>query len=160
MAEKRSKKSAYESKYGGGWVTGRQYLAEMMCARKSQILDKKELPLKFWNNIVWQKEFKTQSMIASKLIESYTIETIFKVLRLPQAKNIYSLGAPWLKDMLEEEKKRAGRESIVENNKIEESKELINLPTRKQFGIKNKLLTNIKEIEEKIKKIKSEKENG
>lgn len=142
MANKRTKASSYESKYGGGWVTGTQYLAEMMCARKSQIIDKKELPLKFWKSPLWQKEFKTQSMIARKLIAEFDIELIFKVLRTNRGKSVYSLGAPWVKEMIQEEK---SKELKIE---IEEVKEVVSLPLKPQFISKNNIFSKLKKREE------------
>lgn len=140
MAENRSDSSRYESRYGGGWITPAQFLAEVMCERsaKSSNLD---LPPKFWNLPIWKKEFLKQLNLANKLISKYEPSLISKALRTPQGKKIFSLGAKWLKDILEKESKKNKKADI------EKVEEVNKLPTRQNYVSGKSIFSRLKDID-------------
>ncbi len=100
MAKKQTAQSAYESKYGGGFISGAQYLAEQMCERVAQ---KERTPLypRFWQAETWKMLYLMQIRAANKLLNVYPVEVVLKALR--RVPNAYSLQAPWLDKYLEEE---------------------------------------------------------
>jgi hypothetical protein len=140
MAENRSNSSRYESRYGGGWITPAQFLAEVMCERsaKSNNID---LPPKFWNLPTWKKEFLKQLSFANKLISKYEPALISKALRTPQGKKLFSLGANWLKDILEKESKKNKKADI---EKVQEANKL---PTRQNYISRKSIFSRLKDID-------------
>jgi hypothetical protein len=98
---KRSEKSRYPSIYAkGSYVTAAQFLGEMTCKRAAY-KENKELPQKFWDLPKWRKFLVWQIALANKLLKKYDDKVIFKALRDPKGRNIYSLGAPHLKEILD-----------------------------------------------------------
>lgn len=140
MAEKRSDSSKYESRYGGGWITPAQFLAEVMCERTAKS-EGNELPPKFWNLSKWKKEFLKQLALANKLVSKYDPSLISKALRSPKGKKIFSLGANWLKTVLEEESKK------IKKVDVEKVQEVSNLPTRQGFIQKKSIISKLKDID-------------
>src|SRR5687768_13944757 len=95
MAKERSEKSRYHSRYSEGFVSGGQYVCELICERKAQSL-KKELPIRFWKLDEWASYFRSQINTAHKLIKKYDEKAVIRALNNPKAKRIYSLRAPFL----------------------------------------------------------------
>lgn len=91
MAQEKSKKSGYSSKYGGGYISPAQFLAEMMCERLAT-KNKQKLPNRFWEDAFWAKTFKKQIMDANKLLKDHDIHHILKALDSFKCKFVYSLG--------------------------------------------------------------------
>jgi len=87
MDQQNSKK--YKSISTGQPCNGAQYIAEMVCIRKSEKENKGSLAYKFWNR---GDDYKTQIRAASKLIKKYSEEAVLKYLNSPRGKNVYSLG--------------------------------------------------------------------
>lgn len=100
MAQERSDNSRYESRYGGGFVTPAQYIAEIMCERAAK-KDKKDLPVKFWNLPTWKRTFMTQVLAANSVLKLYSPKAIIAALR--RAPTVYSLRAHWLDPIMQEE---------------------------------------------------------
>jgi hypothetical protein len=140
MAEKRSDNSKYESRYGGGWITPAQFLAEVMCERTAKSQGN-ELPPKFWNLSRWKKEFLKQLTLANKLVNKYDPSLISKALRSPQGKKIFSLGAKWLKDILEKESFK------IKKVNVEKVEEVNKLPTRQNYISKKSIYSRLKDID-------------
>ena len=68
-----------------------QYIAELVCIRKSEKDNNGSLEYKFWNNSK-NEQYQTQVRVASKLIKKYGDQAILHYLNNPGGKNIYSLG--------------------------------------------------------------------
>lgn len=101
MAKERSDKSRYPSRYSPkGWVTGAQYIAEILCENKAR-KENKELPTKFWELDEWAKFYKSQVYTAYALVKQYRPEAIISVLKDPKQRNTYSLRAPWLSKLFD-----------------------------------------------------------
>lgn len=140
MAKQRSDNSKYESRHGGGWITPAQFLAELMCERFAK-KNGQDIPPKFWYKDPWKKEFFKQLSIANRLLEKYDPAIVSKALRSPEGKKIFSLGAPWLKKLIDYEEYKFKEINI---EKIEESKVL---PTKQSFVVKKSTISKLKDIE-------------
>jgi hypothetical protein len=84
-------KKEYQSAYGGGLITNAAYLVEYICERIAR-KDKKQLPMKFWNDPAWGKIFRTQIVHANRLLEECTCLQIMNALRSKELYKVYSLG--------------------------------------------------------------------
>jgi hypothetical protein len=92
-------KRGYPSKYSPGkFVTGAQYLIELLCERKAA-LEGKTLPIKFWNIDEWEKEFKAQTRSVNALLKKYDLRALIHVLHANP--RIYSLRAKWVLPKIE-----------------------------------------------------------
>jgi hypothetical protein len=105
MPKKQTEASRYPSRYSPGkFVTEAQYITELICEKKAAI-DKKELPVRFWNLPEWNQFFRQQITAARTLLSQYNVRAIVAALNSKSAWNIYSLRAPHLKIMIEEHQK-------------------------------------------------------
>ena len=111
MAKKRTEDRTYPSRYspdvdekGFAWITGRQYIIEMICENKAA-KEKKELPRGFYTKALglkgWQKFYQEQinNRSLTKLIEKHTVEKIVAFLR--ENKYIISLRPKWVHQKIE-----------------------------------------------------------
>ncbi len=87
MSQKNEKK--FKSISTGEPCNAAQYLAEMVCIRKSERENKGSLSYKFWNR---EESYKIQVRVAHKIIKKYGEKAVFYYLNSPSGKNIYSLG--------------------------------------------------------------------
>jgi hypothetical protein len=96
----------YPSKYSNDkLVSAAQYITEIICEKKAK-LNKKDLHYKFWINKEWSKFYRDQIASANKLLKTYSDAAILKALSHPKAQKIYSLRAPFLIPIIEEEEKK------------------------------------------------------
>lgn len=96
----------YPSKYSNGkQVTAAQYITEIICERKAQNT-KKDLHYRFWTNKLWEKFYKDQIASAHKLLKKYSDTSIIRALNNSKAEKIYSLRAPFLIPIIEEEEQK------------------------------------------------------
>ena len=140
MAKNRSDNSKYQSRHGGGWITSAQFLAEVMCERYAK-KNGEELVYKFWNVDFWKKEFFKQLAFAKKLLLVYEPHIISKALRSKEGKSIFSLGAPWLKKIIELEQRKF---KSVDTSKIVDTTQL---PIRKPFQSSKSLMKKLKDLD-------------
>ena len=100
----------YRSRYGGGFLTAQQFLAEGMCARLAR--NKKfDLPDRFWNLPTWKRTFLAQLRFANGLVKLYDPKAI--VAALKRCPGAYSLGAKWLDPYFQEEQLRLNRKAAT-----------------------------------------------
>ena len=93
----------YKSRYAPDtYITAAQYITEFICENKAR-KDGKDLPLHFWQIPVWAKFFKMQILSANGLLKIYEPEAIVKALKTQQGRNIFSLRAPWLDQIVKEQ---------------------------------------------------------
>jgi len=110
MAKTRSDDRRYPSRYspdvdeqGYAWVTGRQYIVELICENKA-LKEKKDLPRGFYtkdlNLTTWQKFYQQQinNRSLTKLINTQGIDKIIAFLR--DNKYIMSLRPKWVHEKL------------------------------------------------------------
>ena len=118
MAKSRSKNSNYPSRYspnvgddGYAWVSGRQYIVELLCENKAlqdkyKVGSSSELPRGFYtqelNLTKWQKFYQEQinNRSLTKLIEKHTVDKIISFLR--HNKFIVSLRPKWVHEKIEQ----------------------------------------------------------
>ena len=140
MAKNRSDSSKYESRHGGGWITSAQFLAEVMCERYAK-KNGEELVYKFWNVDFWKKEFFKQLAFAKKLLLVYEPHIISRALRSKEGKSVFSLGAPWLKKIIELEQRKF---KSADTSKVIDTTEL---PIRKPFQSFKSLMKKLKDLD-------------
>ena len=117
MAKERSNNSRYPSRYspnidkdGFAWVTGRQYIVELICENKAlqdkyQTGSSKELPRGFYtkdlNLLQWQKFYTEQinNRTLTKLIDKHTVDKLIAFLK--DNKYITSLRPKWVHEKID-----------------------------------------------------------
>lgn len=133
----------YLSKYSNGkTVTAAQYITEIICENKAKI-DKKDLHYKFWTSKEWSRYYRDQIATAIKLVKKYPEQAIINALKNPKASKIFSLRAPHLIPIIDQE------QVILESQNTTLSKEY-DRSEKKVFGHKQKnssLISKLKEIE-------------
>ena len=98
MAKKRTAKSKYPSRYSpNGWVTGPQYILEIICERKAK-REGIDLPIKFWNLPVWAQYYKSQLRACHKLVKKYNEKAIIKMIT--KNKTCFSLRPKWVEGLI------------------------------------------------------------
>ena len=108
----RTEARRYPSRYspdvdedGFAWITGRQYIVELVCENKAA-KDRSELPRGFYtkdlNLTKWQKFYQEQinNRSLTKLINNHGIDKIVGFLR--ENKYIMSLRPKWVHEKIEE----------------------------------------------------------
>lgn len=101
MAKKQTKKSGYPSLYSpGGFVSGPQYIIELLCEAKAR-REKKDLPVKFWNLPEWSTYYKAQLRCVYALLKKYDEQALINTLR--NNKHIFSLRPDFVKPLIDDE---------------------------------------------------------
>lgn len=102
---------SYPSKYSNGkQITAAQYITEIICERKAKNT-KKDLHYRFWTNKLWEKFYKDQIASAHKLLKKYEDTAIIRALNSDKAQKIYSLRAPFLIPIIEQEQEKLQNEN-------------------------------------------------
>lgn len=95
----------YPSKYSNGKdVSAAQYITEIICEKKAK-REGKDLHYRFWVNKEWAVFYRNQIASANKLVKQYNELAIIKALNNPKTEKIYSLRAPHLIPIIEQEEK-------------------------------------------------------
>lgn len=95
----------YPSKYSNGKnVSAAQYITEIICERKAQ-MNKQDLHYRFWTTKAWASYYRNQIASAHKLLAQYSDAAIVRALSSKAAEKIYSLRAPHLIPIIEQEEK-------------------------------------------------------
>jgi hypothetical protein len=101
----------YISKYSNNKeVSAAQYITEIICENKAK-KDKLDLHYRFWVNKQWAAYYRNQIASANKLVKKYGDVAIVRALKNPQASKIYSLRAPHLIPIIEQEQKKIESEN-------------------------------------------------
>jgi hypothetical protein len=101
----------YISKYSNNKeVSAAQYITELICENKAK-KDKLDLHYRFWLNKEWASYYRNQIASANKLIQKYDDVSIVRALKNAKASKIYSLRAPHLIAIIEEENAKLGNEN-------------------------------------------------
>jgi hypothetical protein len=138
MADKK-----YPSKYSNGkMVSAAQYITEIICEKKAK-LDKKDLHYKFWISKEWEVYYKNQISSAHKLIKKYGDVPVIRALNNVRSSKIYSLRAPFLIPIIEEEKKKHD----VENKDLTISLDRKDKATFSVNNSKKNILSKLKDID-------------
>lgn len=95
----------YPSKYSNGkLVSAAQYITEIICEKKAK-KDRKDLHYRFWASKEWALYYRNQIASAHALLKKYPETAIIKGLNNPKSEKIYSLRAPHLPAIIEQEAK-------------------------------------------------------
>ena len=123
MPKKPTKKCQFQSRYAHEtYLSAHQFLAERVCMNIAA-RDNKILPYQFWKLPEWEKIFKFQCILASRLLKKYPFEIINKVLETNEAHNCFSLGASWLLNpILDRELKKSKNTNYDVSSYNEEAK--------------------------------------
>jgi hypothetical protein len=148
MPENRSDKSRFESRFGGGFVSVAQYLAENMCDRTAR-KERTALPAKFWQLPAWKQRFLMQVTLANRLLAKYDSTAIIRALKTPRGKTAYSFGAPFMGPIYqsEQEKLVRERESLAKLPAPEVAPVITNPKTRPVFVDKQSPLSKLRGLE-------------
>lgn len=135
----------YPSKYSNGKsISAAQYITEIICEQWAK-KNKKDLHYRFWVNKEWSAYYRNQIASANKLLQKYTDTAIIRALGNPKAAKIYSLRAPHLIAIIEEEEiKLSGqnRELTIDLKRKENIKFGNKIKTRSNIFSKLKDLDN------------------
>jgi len=115
---KRTEKRSFESRFGGGWISAAQYLAETMCARNAKF-NRTELPPRFWNDKPWKSYYLYQIKLANSLLKNYSHQIIFQALRTPNGVKVISLKSPYLKREIQFIEKKNSQQQITKTEASE-----------------------------------------
>jgi len=131
MGKNRTEKSKYPSRYSpGGWVTGPQYIIELICERKAK-RENVDLPIQFWNLFEWASYYKSQLRSCHQLTKKYSEKAILDMLK--ENKSCFSLRPQWVHELVEKEYKN-----------LEMQKELFKKDTTPTDRKKNKTHSKLK----------------
>lgn len=103
MAKRRTEKSCYESKYGGGWITAAQWLAEKACEREE---GRETLGTEFWKLKPWDAVYRREATHANTLLRRFAVQAITNAWESPGGRRVRTLGAPFFVAMVEKEDRR------------------------------------------------------
>lgn len=93
----------YPSKYSNGkLVSAAQYITEIICENKARLTGQ-DLHYRFWASKKWSSYYRNQIGSANKLLEKYSETAIVKALGTREASKIYSLRAPHLIPIIEQQ---------------------------------------------------------
>lgn len=108
----------YESKYSPGkFITGAQWLAELMCERKARH-NKKDLPPFFWKDKEWSKFLVHQVVVANRLFKAFPEKAIGRALRRKELSLVWSLADKRVRPIIKDEEKKLKFE--LEQQKVEQ----------------------------------------
>lgn len=85
-------------------VSAAQYITEIICEKKAK-LDGQDLHFRFWTSKKWATYYRNQIGSANKLLLKYSETAIVKALNTKEASKIYSLRAPHLIPIIEQQSK-------------------------------------------------------
>lgn len=125
-------------------VTAAQFITEMICEKKAE-MDKEDLHFRFWLAKKWVMFFRNQIATANQLVKEYDPVAIVRALKNKKANKIYSLRAPFLKPIIEEELENIEKENKELKIVLNRNKEA----THREYNNKqNSILSKLKEIED------------
>jgi hypothetical protein len=133
----------YISKYSNNkTVTAAQYITEIICENKAK-KDGKDLHFRFWSSKEWSAYYRNQIATANQLVTKYPEKAIVNALKNKKAEKIYSLRAPHLIAIIEQEVLllEAANKDLSKNYDRTETK------TFKQNQNNKNILSKLKEIE-------------
>lgn len=135
MAKQRTEKSKYPSKYSpNNWVTGPQYILELVCERKA-IREETDLPIKFWNLPEWANYYKSQLRVCHRLVKKYNEKAIINMLT--EKKTCFSLRPKWVEQLIATEYKKIELKEKLYGSQEVQTIEIIKNPTRSKPKITN-----------------------
>jgi hypothetical protein len=134
----------YPSRYSNDkFVSAAQYITEMICEKKAK-MDKQDLHHRFWTNKVWAGFFRNQIASANKLIKKYGEKAVIRALKNPKCEKIYSLRAPHLVPIIEQEASMLEKENNTLTKNLERKD---NISHRQNIKGKSNILSKLEDID-------------
>jgi len=135
----------FPSKYSNGkFVSAAQFITEMICENKAR-KDKKDLHYRFWTNKEWAAFYRSQIASAHKLLQKYDVMAIAKALKHDKARKIYSLRAPHLIPIIDQQQSILDQQ-VHKDVDYSESRTVQNNEFRKSTN-KKSIISKLREIE-------------
>jgi hypothetical protein len=129
----------YLSKYSNGKeVSPAQYITEIICERKA-VTEKSDLHYRFWIQKKWAAFYRNQIGSAHKLLQRYPAKAIIRALQSDKGKKIYSLRAPHLPAMIEQQAAILATENTSITKPIERKEDVVFQKTAHSQNIISKL---------------------
>ena len=129
----------YISKYSNDKpVCAAKYITELVCERKA-LKDKKDLHYRFWLSKEWANFFRNKIGTAYKLLKTYSDKAIVNALLTPKGKSIYSLRAPHLIAIIEQEETKLKSQNKLFTKEVNRKKEVSYSKNNVKKGIVSKL---------------------
>ena len=140
-------KNTFPSKYSNGkFLSAAQFITEMICENKA-FKDKKDLHYRFWTNREWSNFYRSQIATAHKLLKDFDAKAIIKALKHDRARKIYSLRAPHLRPIIEEQQYILGQQ-VHKDVDYSETRKIQNNEFRKDKDTNSKsIISKLREIE-------------
>jgi hypothetical protein len=134
----------YPSRYSNEkFVSASQYVTEMICEKKAKI-DKEDLHHRFWTNKKWSSFFRNQIATANKLISKYGDKAVIRALKNPKTERIYSLRAPHLLPIIEQEAELVSKENNALTKSLERKE---NVSHRQSANNPKNILSKLEDID-------------
>jgi hypothetical protein len=134
----------YPSKYSNGKdVSAAQFITEIICEKKA-LKDKKDLHYRFWTNKEWAQFYRSQIGTANKLLKKYDATAIIKALKNSKARKIYSLRAPFLPAIIDEEQNKL--QELQKDVNYEKDRTIENTKFRKNQK-SNNIISKLREMD-------------
>lgn len=132
----------YPSKYSNGkTVSAAQYITEIICEHLA-LKSKKDLHYRFWISEEWEKFYKSQIFSANKLLKTFDPKAIIRALETQKGKYIYSLRAPHLLPIIQQQ------QAILESENNNISKPIERYIDNKGSNVRNKTKNTIDKLKD------------
>ena len=127
-----SEKRPFKSLYKEGYVTGPNYLCELIFQRRGEF-DKNAVPQSMWNNPKFKQQYVGQIVHINKLLKEYEISTLITAFN---ATRVLSVTNPkYLEKVKEIHAAKANKTKIIEQTSLDqEVKPKTAFGTKKLFG--------------------------
>jgi hypothetical protein len=134
----------YPSRYSNEkFVSAAQYITEMICEKKAKI-DKEDLHHRFWTNKKWSSFFRNQIATANQLVSKYGEKAVIRALKNPKTERIYSLRAPHLLPIIEQEAEIVSKENNALTKNLERKE---NISHRQSGNNPKNILSKLEDID-------------
>jgi hypothetical protein len=134
----------YPSRYSNEkFVSAAQYITEMICEKKAKI-DKEDLHHRFWTNKKWSSFFRNQIATANKLVSKYGEKAVIRALKNPKTERMYSLRAPYLLPIIEQEAEIVSKENSALTKNLERKE---NISHRQSGNNPKNILSKLEDID-------------
>ncbi len=140
--KQQTEKMSYKSPSTGDFVTGYQYITEILIKREAD-REKVILPQRYWNikGNPWAKKFSLRIIDVCKICEKYSFQAVVKALEKEQW--AFSLKSKQVLQTIQEEQKRLDSLNPTFNQNVEDPNLIINKSKNRS------LLGKIKNVDKK-----------
>lgn len=132
MPSERTEKSLFKSESNGNFITGAQYIAEIMVMREAE-KEQVKLSQHFWSSNPWKQKLQSQVTKCYQLLKTFSEKAIINAIQ--KNKWLYSLRSNKAKELIQ-----------IEQTKLDKSKAILD----KAEGVKKgATTTNIQQTTKK-----------